>query len=212
MDNFVLYKKLYDIDKNGHKKAVKNMKPLFRYSKVTMDGNKKDEIIRVAQENLYMLKRINERSSVYNVDKWDRDYRISQYYKRNHCQYPSIDFNKTQKEGSRANMFVTSQKKRPKKNFSQTHFSRIIKNGKVKKKFEDFSYKDLKMIGKSKSEIGYNMKSAKFKKLFENAENIEKQKEEEKQIENNKEKNNNQKKNEGEKEYEIKDNNNMDNV
>ena len=60
MDNFVLYKKLYDIDKNGHKKAVKNMKPLFRYSKLTLDGNKKNEIIRVAQENLYMLKRINE--------------------------------------------------------------------------------------------------------------------------------------------------------
>jgi hypothetical protein len=207
MDNFVLYKKLYDIDKNGHKKAVKNMKPLFRYSKLTMDGNKKNEIIRVAQENLYMLKRINERTSVYNVDKWDRDYRISQYYKRNHCQYPSIDFNKTQKEGSRTNIFVTLHKKRLKKNFSQTHFSGIIKNGKVKKKFEDFSYKDLKMIGKSKSD-----KSTKYKKLFENSENTEKQKEEEKQIENNKEKNNNQKKNEDEKEYEIKDNNKMDNV
>ena len=38
-----------------------------------------------------MLKRINERSSFYNVAKWERDYEKSQYYKRNHCVYPSID-------------------------------------------------------------------------------------------------------------------------
>ena len=58
------------------------MKPVFQYTKITMPGKKKEEIMRVAQENLYMFKRINERTSVYNVDKWNRDYSLSQYYKK----------------------------------------------------------------------------------------------------------------------------------
>ena len=58
------------------------MKPIFQYTKQTMAGNKKHEIIKVAQENLYMLKRLNERTSFYNVDKWNKDYEASQYYKK----------------------------------------------------------------------------------------------------------------------------------
>ncbi len=59
-----------------------------------MGGNKKREIIKVAQENLFMLKRLNERTSFYNVDKWNKDYETSQIYKKNHCMYTPIDFNK----------------------------------------------------------------------------------------------------------------------
>ena len=95
----VLYNKLYNIDKYGHKKHLKKLKPIFQYRPNTMGGNKKHEIIRVAQENLYMLKRLNERTSFYNVEKWNKDYEISQYYKRNHCLYAPIDFNKTQRLG-----------------------------------------------------------------------------------------------------------------
>ena len=93
------------------------MKPIFQYTKATMAGNKKHEIIRVAQENLYMLKRLNERTSVYNVNKWNKDYEASQYYKRTHCKYPSIDFYKTQRYGSLGNMFTGVSKKSTKKNF-----------------------------------------------------------------------------------------------
>jgi hypothetical protein len=64
-----------------------------------MTSNKKYEIIRVAQENQHMLKRIQERSSFYNVDKWERDYQKNQYYKKNHCVFPCIDFYRTQKAG-----------------------------------------------------------------------------------------------------------------
>ena len=64
-----------------------------------MGGNKKREIIKVAQENLFMLKRLNERTSFYNVDKWNKDYETSQIYKKNHCMYTPIDFNKTQRYG-----------------------------------------------------------------------------------------------------------------
>ena len=166
----VLYKKLFDIDKFGHRKAIKNMKPIFQFTKTTMAGNKKHEIIRVAQENLYMLKRLNERTSVYNVDKWNRDYEASQYYKRNHCQYPSIDFYKTQRSGSFGNIFSNISKNSTKRDFfSKTHYSNgnsFGKSGstiKKKKRFEEFSYRDLldtKKINSAKKE-----KSPQFKKI-----------------------------------------------
>jgi hypothetical protein len=168
---------LYDIDKFGHKKAMKKMKPIFQYTKTAMSGNKKHEIIRVAQENLYMLKRLNERTSCYNVDKWNKDYEASQYYKRNHCQYPSIDFYKTQRCGSFANAFSGISKNSTKKEFYKTHYSYkksfnntggLNTTGKRKKRFEDFSYRDLQMVKRSKSDVGdKDEKTYEFKKISE---------------------------------------------
>ena len=180
----VLYRKLFDIDKFGHRKAMKKMKPIFQFTKTTMAGNKKHEIIRVAQENLYMLKRLNERTSVYNVDKWNRDYEASQYYKRNHCQYPSIDFYKTQRSGSFGNIFSNISKNSTKRDFfSKTHYSNgnsFGKSGstiKKKKRFEEFSYRDLldtKKINSAKKE-----KSPQFKKISD-IDTVQEKKEEQK--------------------------------
>lgn len=180
----VLYRKLFDIDKFGHRKAMKKMKPIFQFTKTTMAGNKKHEIIRVAQENLYMLKRLNERTSVYNVDKWNKDYEASQYYKRNHCQYPSIDFYKTQRSGSFGNIFSNFSKNSTKRDFfSRTHYSNgnsFGKSGstiKKKKRFEEFSYRDLldtKKINSAKKE-----KSPQFKKISD-IDTVQEKKEEQK--------------------------------
>ena len=165
----VLYNKLYNIDKFGHKKHLQKLKPIFQYKQHTMGGNKKHEIIRVAQENLYMLKRLNERTSFYNVEKWNRDYEISQVYKRNHCLYSPIDFNKTQRYGGfnkqwglpniqNHNNYTTR-----KKFFSKTHYSgmgigdvpeskRVANSTRKRKKFEDFNYRDLQFDEKEKKE------------------------------------------------------------
>ena len=51
----VLYNKLYNIDKLGHKKHLKKLKPIFQYKQNTMGGYKKHEIIRVAQEMRELL-------------------------------------------------------------------------------------------------------------------------------------------------------------
>ena len=59
-----------------------------------------DEIEQIKKKKNEVLKRIQERGSFYNVSKWEKDYEKSQYYKRNHCIFPSIDFYKTQRGSS----------------------------------------------------------------------------------------------------------------
>ena len=167
------------------------MKPIFEYAKTTMAGNKKHEIIKVAQENLYMLKRLNERTSVYNFNKWNKEYEKSQYYKRSHCKYPSIDFYKTQRYGAFNNMLTSSTKNTNKKAvYSQTQYSGHMTgtNSKKRKRFEDFSYKDLQIGDDKNTELG-EKEEPKFKNLFDPPNNLaqEQEQEEEKQIGNNKE-------------------------
>ena len=150
------------------------MKPLFQFTKTSMAGNKKHEIIRVAQENLYMLKRLNEKTSVYNVNKWNRDYETSQYYKRSHCLYPSIDFYKTQRYGSFGNMFNGFSKNSSKRDFSKTYysqknsFSNLGSVSKKRKRFEEFNYRDLKLGNNNKSD-----KNEKDEKIFKKIDEID---------------------------------------
>ncbi len=189
----ILYNKLYYIDKYGHKKIRKQMKPIFQSTKQSLYGNKKNDIIRVAQENLFMLKRLSERTSFYNVEKWNQDYEASQYYKKNHCLHPPIDFNKTQKYGS--GKWSSTRKKF----FSKTHYASMgdldAKNKvskmslKKKKRFEDYNYRDLNLGQQNKSDLenkGENKEEKEFKKISE-IDNVEKEKKE--KINNNKNEN-----------------------
>ena len=181
----ILYNKLYYIDKYGHKKIRKQMKPIFQSTRHSLYGNKKYDIIRVAQENLYMLKRLSERTSFYNVEKWNQDYEASQYYKKNHCLHPPIDFNKTQKYGS--GKWSSTRKKF----FSKTHYASMgdldAKNKvskmslKKKKRFEDYNYRDLNLGQQNKSDLqnkGENKEEKEFKKISE-IDDVEKEKKEE---------------------------------
>ena len=178
----ILYNKLYYIDKYGHKKIRKQMKPIFQSTKQSLYGNKKYDIIRVAQENLFMLKRLSERTSFYNVEKWNQDYEASQYYKKNHCLHPPIDFNKTQKYGS--GKWSSTRKKF----FSKTHYASMgdldAKNKvskmslKKKKRFEDYNYRDLNLGQQNKSDLenkGENKEEKEFKKISE-IDDVEKEK------------------------------------
>ena len=193
----ILYNKLYYIDKYGHKKIRKQMKPIFQSTKQSLYGNKKYDIIRVAQENLFMLKRLSERTSFYNVEKWNQDYEASQYYKKNHCLHPPIDFNKTQKYGS--GKWSSTRKKF----FSKTHYASMgdldAKNKvskislKKKKRFEDYNYRDLNLGQQNKSDLenkGENKEEKEFKKISE-IEDVDKEKKEE--INNNNNENDNKK-------------------
>ena len=68
----------------------------------------------IAQENLFMYKRLRDKQSSYDLNKLLKDYTKNQYYKQNACRYPSIDFlkdikNKSidSKENKRKNNIMT---------------------------------------------------------------------------------------------------------
>ena len=173
----ILYNKLYYIDKFGHKNIRKKMRPIYQSAKQSLPGIKKNEIIKVAQENLYMLKRLSEKTSYYDVEKMNRDYEASQYYKKNHCLHPPINFNKTQKIGKDKWGFIR------KKFYSKTHYASMGQldtpctkmkiSLKKKKKFDEYNYRDLNLVENNKS--NEDIKNEKqFKKIAE-IENVEKE-------------------------------------
>ena len=178
-----------------------------------MGGNKKHEIIKVAQENLYMLKRLNERTSFYNVEKWNKDYEVSQYYKKNLCLYSPIDFNKTQKFGSyQQNPWGLETGSTPKKNyttrkkfFSKTNYDslntmdipeyrKFANSTRKRKKFEDFNYRDLELEEKKNTNKNKKDEEKIFKKISE-MENVEPEQEQEKQPEREEKKDENKEEN-----------------
>jgi len=136
----VLYKKLFDIDRHGHKRALLNRKPLFKFNKDTQHAHKKNEIIKIAQENLFMLKRLREKTSYFNNKKWRDDYLKSQSYKKNRCEFTPIDFTITTKK-SRINESNIQLTDYARIKFNKTISGNLRKN-KIRKRFEEFDYRE----------------------------------------------------------------------
>ena len=88
----ILYNKLYDIDKHGHQNILSSMKPVFRFKKNQRDSFVKNEVKKLAQENLFMLKRLLSKESEYSSLRLEKDFQRSQKYKRNICHYPYVNF------------------------------------------------------------------------------------------------------------------------
>ena len=62
-------------------------KPIFSFT-----PERQEEILKA---NVYYFNKIRHQRSVYDLDKWERDFQKSQYYKNNICTFPSIDFRKS---------------------------------------------------------------------------------------------------------------------
>jgi hypothetical protein len=158
----LLYKKLFDIDRYGHKRALLKRKPLFEFNKEVQLAYKKNEIIKLTQENLLMLKRLTEKVSLYNNKKMKKDYLKSQNYKKYSCEFKPIDFIKSHKKIQPKNIKMKLKNENVKKKTMYKTISgnnRQIKNIN-KKKFEFFGIKDLLSDRKNK-EIN-NIKSNEY--------------------------------------------------
>jgi hypothetical protein len=88
----MLYQKLYDIDRNNPKSISKSLKPIFKFKKRNREEYVKNEIKSLAQENLFILKKILNKNSEYSAKKYEEQYKQSQKYKKMLCHYNSIDF------------------------------------------------------------------------------------------------------------------------
>lgn len=83
-----------DILKKEEKRLAKEKNTLIAINKKRKEVFVKSEIRQLAQDNLYMYKRLVDLPSNFNVRKWEQDYKKSQNYKKNICNFPSIDFTK----------------------------------------------------------------------------------------------------------------------
>ena len=79
----ILYQKLYDIDKNSHKTISKSLKPVFKFKKRNREEQVKNEIKSLAQENLFILKKIlnkkRKMKSRQNFREYKNPYRLVYY-------------------------------------------------------------------------------------------------------------------------------------
>ena len=88
----ILFKKLLEIDKNKKKRLTKNFTTTTNLIKRNKRAYFQNEVKNLAQENLFMLKRLLEKTSSINNFKLMKDYEKNQEYKNNICFYPSINF------------------------------------------------------------------------------------------------------------------------
>ena len=86
------YKKLFEIKNHTNSKKY-STNTLFNLHR--KDGYVKLGIMNLAQQNLYMLKRLYEQKSQYSAKKMEKDYQKFQGYKKIMCKFPEIDFNKS---------------------------------------------------------------------------------------------------------------------
>ena len=160
----LLYKKLFDIDRYGHKRALLKRKPLFEFNKEVQLAYKRNEIMKMTQENLLMLKRLTEKVSLYNNKQMKKDYLKSQNYKKYSCEFKPIDFIKSHKKIKLKNKKLKLKDDNVKKKTMYKTISgnnRKIKNIN-KKKFELFGINDL-LSDREGKEIN-NIKSNEHKK------------------------------------------------
>ena len=84
--------------KNSRDKKLKTkFRPLFKYEHEYLTFTKKEELINVALENLNIYYRLNSKKGNYILKNQLKDYEKAQYYKKNYCKFPSIDFYRTSK-------------------------------------------------------------------------------------------------------------------
>ena len=75
----------------------------------------------LAQQNLYMLKRLTEKKSEYSVKKLEENYKKIQNYKKIMCNFPCINF-------------------KPKRGFSSDNKYNIVEKNEMKEFFPTINY------------------------------------------------------------------------
>ena len=156
---------------NSRDKKFKNkFHPLFKYEHNYLTYSKIEELVNVAIENHNIFKRLNAKKGFYNYKNQLRDYEKAQYYKKNYCKFPSIDFYRTRKSNTGNlcpifnyctfnnykkinNKFINEVSKKTNNQLHKAKSSREIFNDKSNRK---------KLIKISKLKIKYNIDNFKI--------------------------------------------------
>ena len=112
----------------------------------------------LAQQNLYMLKRLTEKKSEYSVKKMEEDYKKVQNYKKIMCNFPCINFNKAKRGLSSDSKYRQSERNEflPTINYiSDGYLDKLgqkIKSGKSKDRNKEVKITGKKLFNNNMSE------------------------------------------------------------
>ena len=94
----MMFNKLHKIHKTPNSDIIKKLKPLFEFKQKTKDGGLTREQKRdIKAVNQYYRNKLNRQSSFYSLGQWNKEFEQSQQFKKNICEFPSIDFHKTKR-------------------------------------------------------------------------------------------------------------------
>ena len=173
-----LYKRLNDIERRGKRTVFGKM--FSKNNELKIKGKNiikvKNNIKEIAQENLFMYKRLRDKQPTYDMEKYLREYDRNQMYKQNACKYPSINFYNENKKKNVHSCSINAYKRKTKSSICKTEFDHFPKinntittnystNNNIceefgkkrrlykgrKKKFENFTFADLKILKMKKN-------------------------------------------------------------
>ena len=145
-----MFKKLNEIHRTPCSRPSNKIIPVFELKKnrgfLSFNKEKKLEILKI---NKYLKDKINNQNSFYNKDKFKKDYEQSQTFKKNICEFPSINFNKIRNYSPN---FSTNRN-----NFSKKFDSSVISSNALLKelKFKNVDVRSRKII-KFENQKNYN--------------------------------------------------------
>ena len=91
-----MFKKLETIQKTPTLLSFGKCKPMFEFKEKIKDGGlTREQRLQIEAGNKYYKGKLSRQGSYYSLDKWKKDFEQSQHFKKNICEFPSIDFYKT---------------------------------------------------------------------------------------------------------------------
>lgn len=94
----MIFNKLEYIHKTPTSLSKRYLKPIFEFKKNSKDSvMTKEQRLELEAGNRFYKNQLVKQSSHYNLDQWNKDFQKSQNFKKIICEFPCIDFHKTQR-------------------------------------------------------------------------------------------------------------------
>ena len=93
----MIFNKLDYIHKTPTSLSKKYLRPVFEFKKNSKDVMTREQRLELEAGNKFYRNQLVKQSSHYNLDQWRKDFQKSQNFKKIICEFPCIDFHKTQR-------------------------------------------------------------------------------------------------------------------
>ena len=95
--NSVLLRNFDSFNRLSFSEKIKHLKPLFENNnnRASYNSFTKEQKFQIDNTNKYFFNKLKQKNSVFDFAKIEKDFQKSRVFKRNICEYPSIDFHKS---------------------------------------------------------------------------------------------------------------------